>query len=145
MTDLLTGGCACGAVRYELRATPSDTGWCHCGLCRRTSGAPAVAFTTIGVGDFSFTRGAPARWRSTSFGERGFCPTCGSLLTIRLDFQPDTIDITAGTLDRPDAVAPGFHVFCRDAVAWGLPDDGLPRHDGFRPDTRGLEPGKVPG
>jgi hypothetical protein len=145
MTDLLTGGCACGAVRYELRATPFDTGWCHCRICRRSSGAPAVVFTTIGAADFSITQGAPAIWRSSSFGERGFCAACGSLLTIRLDFQPDTLDITAATLDRPEAVAPSFHLFCRDAIRWALFDDGLPRHDQFRPDTRGLEPGKVPG
>ena len=102
-------------------------------------------FTTIGRADFAVTRGAPASWRSTSFGERGFCAACGSLLTIRLDFQPDTIDISAGTLDRPEAVAPGFHLFCRDAVPWSLLDDGLPRHDQFRPDTRGLAPGTFPG
>jgi hypothetical protein len=141
MTDVLTGGCACGAVRYELRATPYDTGWCHCRLCQRSSGAPAVVFTTIAAADFSSTHGLPATWRSSDFGERGFCTTCGALLTIRIDFQPDTIDITAATLDLPEAVAPGFHIFCGDAIRWALLDDGSPRHEKFRPETRGLEPG----
>lgn len=138
MTQILAGGCACGAVRYELRGTPFDTGWCHCRTCQRSSGAPAVVFTTVAAADFVVTHGMPARWRSSPSGERGFCAGCGALLMMRLDFQPDTIDVAAGTLDAPDAVAPGFHIFCEEAVAWALLDDGLPRHARFRPDTRGL-------
>ena len=102
----------------------------------------AVVFTTIGVADFSISQGTPATWRSTRFGERGFCAACSSLLTIRVDFQPDTIDIAAATLDRPEIVAPGFHIFCEDAIRWALLDDGLPRHAQWRPETRGLEPGR---
>jgi hypothetical protein len=120
---------------------PYDTGWCHCRLCQRNSGAPAIVFTTVGVEAFSLTRGALATWRSSDFGERGICPTCGSLLTIRVDFQPETIDIAAATLDQPEAVAPGFHIFCATAIPWALFEDGLPRHAQFRPDTRGLTPG----
>jgi hypothetical protein len=138
MTDLLTGGCACGAIRYQLREPPFDTGWCHCRLCQRTSGAPAIVFTTVGREAFSVTQGEPATWRSSAFGERGFCAQCGCLLTMRIDFQSDTIDVSAATLDRPDAVTPGFHIFCADALRWALPDDGLPRYAQFRPETRGL-------
>lgn len=141
----ITGGCACGAVRYALRSPPFDTGWCHCSPCRRSSGAPAVVFTTIAAGDFELVQGGDRlrRWRSTSFGERGFCQICGSLLTIRLDFQPDTVDITVATLDRPEIVTPEFHIFWQDAIAWAALDDGLPRYARFRPDTRGLPSGQT--
>jgi hypothetical protein len=77
-------------------------------------------------------------WRSTSFGERRFCDTCGSLLTIRVDFQPESIDIAAATLDAPDMVPPAFHIFCKDALSRAPIDDGLPRFEEFRPETRGL-------
>lgn len=143
MTVLLTGGCACGAIRYELAEMPDDTGWCHCRLCQRSSGAPAIVFTTVATTAFRVTRGAPAVWRSTEFGERGVCATCGALLTIHVDFQADTIDIAAATLDDPTAVAPGFHIFCADAIPWATIDDGLPRYAKFRPSTRGLAPGEV--
>jgi hypothetical protein len=141
----ITGGCACGAIRYALRSRPFDTGWCHCKLCRRTSGAPAVVFTTIPAGDFELVQGGDALrvWRSTSFGERTFCPICGSLLSIRIDYQPDTIDITAATLDQPELVTPEFHIFWQDAIAWAAFDDGLPRYPRLRPDTRGLPPGQT--
>jgi len=101
-----------------------------------------VAFTTVGRASFAITHGALASWRSSDFGERGFCARCGALLTIRVDFQPDTIDIAVATLDRPELVAPGFHIFCASAIAWAQIEDGLPRHAEFRPDTRGLAPGQ---
>ena len=138
----LTGGCACGAVRYSF-ADPYDTGWCHCRLCQRTSGAPAIVFTTAKRAGLRWEAGAPATWPSTSFGRRGFCLACGTLLTIEVDFQPDEIDFAAATLDDPEAVRPGFHIFCDEAPSWAAIDDGLPRHARYRPDTRGLPPGAV--
>jgi hypothetical protein len=91
-----------------------------------------------GFRDRSGRRPAPYTWRSTSFGERRFCDTCGSLLTIRVDFQPESIDIAAATLDAPDMVPPAFHIFCKDALSRAPIDDGLPRFEEFRPETRGL-------
>lgn len=99
-----------------------------------------MAFTTVPVEDFVVEQGDEAIGivRATPFGERQFCTRCGTSLTIRVDFQPETIDVTVATLDAPDTVAPGFHIFCDSAIAWAPINDGLPRHAGFRPETRGL-------
>ena len=43
----LTGGCMCGAVRYELKSEPFDCGWCHCRTCQLNSGAPAMVFASV--------------------------------------------------------------------------------------------------
>jgi hypothetical protein len=139
------GGCACGAVRYRLGEEPYDTGWCHCRLCQRTSGAPAIVFTTVKADALAIEQGEDrlATYRSTSFGRRQFCRDCGTLLTISVDFQPDEIDIAAATLDDPEAVTPGFHIFTKEAIAWAPIDDGLPRHERFRPETRGLSAGQT--
>ena len=141
MERAIEGGCACGAVRYRLASAPFDTGWCHCRVCQRVSGAPAMAFSTVPAGDFLFTQGAAhvATVRLTSFGRRQFCARCGSPLTIAVDYQPETTDFTVATLDDPDPVAPQFHIFRGSRIAWFETADGLPRHDRFRPDTRGLE------
>jgi hypothetical protein len=135
------GGCACGAVRYRLLSAPFDTGWCHCTICRRVSGAPAMVFSTVPAGDLVFMAGEDAvgTVRLTAFGRRRFCTRCGTPLTIEVDHQPETIDFTVGSLDDPDAVAPGFHIFRASRVAWFETADELPRHERFRPDTRGLE------
>ena len=71
----LTGGCMCGAVRYELNSEPFDCGWCHCRTCQLNSGAPAMVFASVPDGDFSWTRGADKvkSVASSSFGHREFC------------------------------------------------------------------------
>jgi len=64
------GGCACGSVRYRLDAEPFDAGYCHCEICRRSSGAPVLAFASVPVAAFVVTKGSPRRRKSSDFGER---------------------------------------------------------------------------
>ena len=135
------GGCACGTVRYELRSAPFDAGWCHCRTCQLNSGSPAMAFASVAAGDFVFTSGEEKvrRFNSSRFGRRLFCADCGTPILVKVDHQPETVDFSIVTLDDPDAVPPGFHIFHASKVAWFETADNLPRHDRFRPDTRGLE------
>ncbi len=85
------------------------------------------------------TAGEPARRRSSDFGERWFCRDCGTPLAMQVDHQPDTIDFTIATLDRPDAVPPGFHIWTASRIPWFDTADTLPRHERFRRNTRGLD------
>jgi hypothetical protein len=137
----------CGSVRYELRSEPFDCGWCHCRTCQLTSGAPAMVFATVPDGDLVWTRGKELvrRVRSSSFGHRSFCGACGTPFLMQVDHQPETVDFSVATLDRPDAVAPGFHIFWTSKVAWFDPGDTLPRHERFRAETRGLDGTEPPG
>ena len=114
----MEGGCACGAVRYRLKSDPFDAGWCHCTLCRRVSGAPAMVFATVPVADLVFVRGGDVVgiFRSSSFGQRQYCTACGTPLTMQVGHQPETIDFTVSTLDRPERVPPAFHIF-RSAIS----------------------------
>ena len=136
-----TGGCLCGVVRYELSSDPFDAGWCHCRTCQLNSGAPAMAFATVPIGDFRWTDGkADVREiRTSSFGHRKFCGRCGTPFLMQVDHQPETIDFSISTLDAPDDIAPNFHIFWASRIAWFDPGDQLPRHEKFRPDTRGLD------
>ncbi len=99
-----------------------------------------MVFSTVAVNDLVFTQGSDhiRSFQSTSFGRRRFCGQCGTPLTIEVDYQPETIDFPVATLDEPDSVAPGFHIFRSSKVAWFETSDALPRHDRFRPETRGL-------
>ena len=142
----LTGGCMCGAVRYELRTDPFDCGWCHCRTCQLNSGAPAMVFASVPPDDFAWTEGAAKvkRVASSSFGHRSFCGECGTPFLMQVDHQPETVDFSVATLDDPDAVAPGFHIFWGSKISWFNPGDDLSRHDKFRPDTRGLDGMELP-
>jgi hypothetical protein len=133
----LEGGCLCGAVRYRLLSRPFEAGYCHCSMCRRASGAPAVVFATVPLRDFVVS-GEPRRCRSSSFGERWFCGDCGTPLAMHVDHQPDTIDFTIGSLDSPELVPPEFHIFHASRIDWFETTDSCPRHEKFRPDTPGL-------
>ena len=93
-----------------------------------------------GAGDFAWTAGeAAVRWvKSSSFGERAFCSECGTPLLVKVEHQPETVDFPIVTLDDPDAARPEFHIFWGSRIAWFDPGDELPRHEKFRPETRGL-------
>jgi hypothetical protein len=106
-----------------------------------------MAFSTVPAGDFVIAAGEDrvGTVALTSFGRRRFCTGCGTPLTIQVDHQPETIDFTVATLDDPDAVAPGFHIFRASRIAWFETADDLPRHERFRPDTRGLKGTEPPG
>ncbi|UEM22782.1 GFA family protein [Skermanella mucosa] len=127
---VLTGGCLCGAVRYRIdgELTAEGAGFCHCSLCRRASGAPAVAWGTWRTPDFRFTGGEPAEYRSSPKGIRRFCPTCGSQLTFHYTEGPENIDVTLATLDDPGAVKPQYHVWCGGAVPALDVSADLPRY-----------------
>jgi hypothetical protein len=137
----LTGGCACGSVRYELASEPFDAGWCHCRTCQLNSGAPAMAFASVPAGHLVFTKGADRvkSFPSSSLGHRLFCGECGTPLAMEDNRQPETSDFSIATLDEPEAVAPGFHIFHASRIAWFDTGDDLPRHDRSRAETRGLE------
>ena len=141
MSPSFTGGCACGAVRYALKSEPFDGGWCHCRTCQLNSGAPAMVFASVPAGDLVWTQGADKvrSFPSSSFGRREFCGECGTPFLMKVDHQPETVDFSVATLDEPDRVAPAFHIFWESRIAWFEPKDTLPRHEKFRPETRGLE------
>ncbi|HVJ03014.1 MAG TPA: GFA family protein [Sphingomonas sp.] len=136
----MEGGCLCGSVRYRLLSAPYDAGWCHCRTCQLNSGSPAMAFATVPVDDFVFTEGEAlvGSVASSDFGHRRFCTQCGTPLYMRVNHQPETVDFSIATLDEPEKVVPGFHIFYASRIPWAEPGDDLPRHERFRPDTRGL-------
>jgi hypothetical protein len=130
---ILEGGCLCGAVRYRIRAKPTNTMICHCRTCRRATGSPVVAWLTFANADFEVTMGTLAEFRSTPPVRRGFCGTCGTPLTYSHRESPDSIDVTTCSLDEPQAFPPTHHSWLSDDVGWVRFDDGLPAFQESRP------------
>jgi hypothetical protein len=122
----LTGGCLCGAIRYEVRGAPFHQTVCHCSICRRSSGAPMVAWFSVKPEDFTITAGQPSSYRSSARGERSHCPKCGTQLTFKLDGLPE-IDVTVCSLEDPEAVPPHDHTYVGTRLSWLQLADGLPQ------------------
>lgn len=124
----IAGGCLCGAVRYACQQAPVDIGYCHCRMCQRASGAPVVAWAEFPPEAFSYTRGAPRTFQSSTDAQREFCGDCGSQLLFRDTAEAKSVDINVGTLDDPGQVAPRYHIWTESQLAWFKVDDSLPRH-----------------
>jgi hypothetical protein len=131
---MLTGGCYCGLVRYEVEGPVFHETNCHCSICRRTSGAPYVAWFTANRERFRWTEGEPTRFASTARATRSFCPACGTQLTFEHRDFPTEIDVTICSLDDPDAVVPDSHIHIAGRPRWVVPGDGLPEFPDYRPD-----------
>jgi hypothetical protein len=125
----MDGSCLCGAVAYRLTRPRIDAGYCHCGICRRASGAPVVAWLTLPVDGFAYTTGAPVVYRSSAHGQRELCGACGTPLVYRSTKTPDEVDVTIASLDDPAAVAPEYHIWRESRLPWFETADALPRHD----------------
>jgi hypothetical protein len=121
------GGCLCGAVRYAAGADPVRVVSCHCAMCRRASGAAFLTFVHFPAGAFAWTRGEPARYRSSAAAERGFCPVCGSTLSMHEAVLADRVQVSLGSLDRPDRVRPDDHVWTSSQLPWLEVVDDRPR------------------
>jgi hypothetical protein len=130
---MLHGGCLCGAVRFEAGGTPFHRTFCHCETCRRSTGAPVVAWFSVPRAQFRFTQGSPGRFRSSAQGTRSFCTQCGSQLTFESDALPQEIDVTTCTLDDPAQLPPQDHTWTRSRLDWMHLADGLAEHAQARP------------
>jgi hypothetical protein len=124
----VTGGCLCGAVRYEASVAPAGAAYCHCRMCQRSLGNVFGAFAGFPTKSFRFTRGRPKRYQSSPIARRGFCARCGSPLTCESLDHPEQIVVTIGSLDDPGRIAPRAHWGIESQVRWYKPADKLPRH-----------------
>ncbi len=121
----LVGGCRCGQVRYRTAAAATNQTICHCADCRRSTGAPMVAWFTVPPTTLEIT-GQPRTHASSPGITRSFCPACGTSLTYQS--RPDEIDVTTASLDHPEAVPPRDHTMAAGQLPWVELADGLPRY-----------------
>ena len=123
----LEGGCLCGAIRYKIDATDATVDLCHCRMCRKAGGAPVVAWAQVPPTQFRVTEGEPKTYQSSKIASRHFCPACGSQVYMS-DPGGQSVGITLGTLDDPEALRPTAHGYDSERLSWLHLDDDLPRY-----------------
>ena len=130
---MLTGGCTCGAIRYEAVGEPFNPTVCHCSDCRRIAAAPFVAWFTVAASGFRFSLGTPRRFASSAKVVRSFCSDCGTPLTFESRDHLSEVDVTTCSLDHPELATPRDHIWTAGRLPWIYLVDGLPAYPGPRP------------
>jgi hypothetical protein len=128
----LTGGCGCGAVRFEITQPLGQAVYCHCTRCQRRTGAAAGASARVVPGSFTITAGEEQlkAWSPGDGFDKVFCGECGSAVLVRDPASGEVAMVRLGEIDGDPGVRPSAHQFVAYAAAWEpLPDDGLPRYD----------------
>jgi len=138
MTDAIaSGGCLCGAVRFELTKPAHDVYHCHCSICRKLQGALYPTYAVVARDGFRLLQGADAvsTHDSSEAVHRHFCSTCGAHVFEDVDSRPDAVWLSVGTLD--DGADPGGragrerHIFWESRTGWYEPGDDLPKVEKF--------------
>ncbi len=132
----VTGGCLCGAIRYESTEPANDGGYCHCTMCQKGAGGFHAVFVYMPRSGFRLMKGEPKFYVSSETGKRGFCSDCGSSLYAVYEGM-DTVVVCVGSLDHPEDWSvhqegwSGHHSFVSEKIPWEVIADGLPQCDTF--------------
>ena len=131
----LTGGCACGAIRYETTAEPVVMFHCHCRDCQRASGGPFTSFVIVPAEAFRFSQGSLRFHDSPSHRggktHRGFCADCGSPILAKTDANPDIVAIRTASLDDASWFNPQMDVWTSDAHPWDQMNPAVPKFEKY--------------
>ena len=129
-----TGGCLCGAVRYEARGEPRYMGHCYCADCRKASGSGFIPFMAFPASDVRVT-GKLRLFRSEAASGReavrSSCAVCGGLVIGGEVGKDDMLNIYAGSLDDPSSFRPTIAIFTRGRPDWAVIPAGLKVFEGL--------------
>lgn len=137
MSKPYTGGCACGAIRYEIPGEPLAMADCQCRDCQRKSGTGHGSYLTFAGRGSVKLAGKAAHWDlaadSGNVKTRAFCPTCGSPVYLLFAAMPDLFTVHAASLDDPGRYTPQMVLYRARAHAWDHVDLAVPQFDGMPP------------
>ena len=134
-----TGGCLCGALRYEANGEPQSEGHCYCVDCQKASGSgfiPFIGFASSAVRFSGPTRQFISKAARGGDAVRNFCATCGSLVFGGVVGESDSFTIYAGSLDDPSSFHPKVAIFARSRPPWALIPPGMTVFDTMPGDDR---------
>ena len=137
MSQAYTGGCACGAIRYEIDAEPLLMSDCQCRDCQRISGTGHGSYLSF-AGRDKVKLSGEAQCRDTTGDSgnvktRAFCPTCGSPVYMTFAAVPDQFIVHAASLDDPGRYRPQLVTYTASGHAWDRLDPALPKFEKMPP------------
>lgn len=133
MSDEMTGGCACGKVRFTAQVHDDEAYLCHCRMCQRATGSVSIAFKSMKKADVAWA-GEPDWYQSSPIARRPYCAACGTSLGFA---HPDSekMDLTVAAFDDPARFRPKYHFGAESMHRAWLDTQSLPeaRADEYKP------------
>jgi len=126
MSDEMTGGCACGKVRYTAQVHNDEAYLCHCRMCQRATGGVSIAFKNMKKADVAWASG-PDWYRSSPIARRPYCAACGTSLGFEFP-DSENMDLTVGSFDEPGRFRPKHHFGAESLHRAWINTEGLPEY-----------------
>ena len=127
MAEKMSGGCACGKVRFTATVHDDDAYLCHCRMCQRATGSVSIAFKNVMQADVDW-QGEPDWFDSSPIAQRPYCRDCGTSLGFRFKEGSDKMDLTVAAFDDPSRFTPRHHFGAESIHRRWLNTEGLPEH-----------------
>jgi hypothetical protein len=122
----MSGGCACGRIRFDAEVPSTDAYLCHCRMCQRASGNVSLAMVNVLQDKVDWSR-EPDWYESSPIADRPFCSSCGTTLGFRYKEDTDKMDLTVAAFDDPSPFRPTSHFGAESIHEGWLDTTSLPR------------------
>lgn len=125
MAGPMTGGCACGRIRYAVTIDDDDAYLCHCRMCQRATGSVSIAFKSVKQADIAW-QSEPDWFDSSPIATRPYCRECGTSLGFKFKDGSDKMDLTVASFDDPSRFKPSHHFGAESMHRAWINTEGLP-------------------
>ena len=123
----MTGGCACGRVRFTASVKPDEAYLCHCRMCQRSTGSISIAFVNVQLDAIEW-QSEPDWYDSSPIARRPFCSKCGTSLGFAFKEGAEKMDLTVAAFDDPSPFTPKHHFGAESLHRAWLNTEGLPEY-----------------
>ena len=123
----LSGGCACGRVRFTANVKPDEAYLCHCRMCQRATGSISIAFINVQLDAVTWDR-EPDWFDSSPIARRPYCANCGTALGFAFKKGAEKMDLTVASFDDPSPFTPKHHSGAESLHRAWLNTEGLPEY-----------------
>jgi hypothetical protein len=132
---MYTGGCLCGAVRFEIDGAIRDIVYCHCSQCRKAQGSAFASNGNVNSAQFRLVRGEDqlTAYESSPGQFKYFCRVCGSPIMSKLPAVPEQVRVRLGTIESDISERPQAHIFVSSKANWETLCGELPRYEDYEP------------
>ena len=125
MAEKMSGGCACGRIRYTATVEPDEAYLCHCRMCQRATGSVSIALVTFPLHGLSWER-EPDWYDSSPIAVRPYCRECGTSLGFKFKEGSENMDLTVASFDDPSRFGPKHHFGAESMHRAWINSEGLP-------------------